>query len=152
MRSINQNSAKLYKELAYRATPFVLTSIILLMILPIDELGFIQNANLGILLVSTILFIDGILLIVEGFRNLPDAGSKVAKTGAMFFFAIGAGILLFGITVFTGNYDPFDNKSDIEIITILSVLLGITVFIQFVAIFPLFFHKKNLAHLTKSGF
>lgn len=148
----NQNSAKLYKELAYRATPFVLTSIILLMIIPIDDLGFIQNANLGILLVSTILFIDGILLIVEGFRNLPDAGSKVAKTGAMFFFAIGAGILLFGITVFTGNYDPFDNKSDIEIITVLSVLLGITVFIQFVAIFPLFFHKKNLAHLAKSGF
>ena len=122
------------------------------MIIPIDDLGFIQNANLGILLVSTILFIDGILLIVEGFRNLPDAGSKVAKTGAMFFFAIGAGILLFGITVFTGNYDPFDNKSDIEIITVLSVLLGITVFIQFVAIFPLFFHKKNLAHLAKSGF
>ena len=148
----NQNSAKLYKELAYRATPFVLTSIILLMILPIDELGFIQNANLGILLVSTILFIDGILLIVEGFRNLPDVGSKIAKTGAMFFFAIGAGILLFGITIFTGTYDPFENKSDIEIITVLSVLLGVTVFIQFVAIFPLFFHKKNLAELVKSGF
>ena len=142
----------LRKELIYRIIPFVLTSIILLMILPIDELEFIQSMNLGILLASTILLIDGILLIVEGVRNLPDSGTKVAKTGAVFFFAIGAGILLFGITVFTGNYDPFDNKSDIEIITVLSVLLGITVFIQFVAIFPLFFHKKNLAHLTKSGF
>ena len=142
----------LRKELIYRTIPFVLTTIILLMILPIDELEFIQSMNLGILLASTILLIDGILLIVEGFRNLPDVGSKIAKTGAMFFFAIGAGILLFGITIFTGTYDPFENKSDIEIITVLSVLLGVTVFIQFVAIFPLFFHKKNLAHLAKSGF
>ena len=121
----------LRKELIYRTIPFVLTTIILLMILPIDELEFIQSMNLGILL---------------------DVGSKIAKTGAMFFFAIGAGILLFGITIFTGTYDPFENKSDIEIITVLSVLLGVTVFIQFVAIFPLFFHKKNLAELVKSGF
>jgi len=70
----------------------------------------------------------------------------------MFFFGIGVAILIFGITIFTGNYDPFENKSDIEIITILSVLLGVTVFIQFVAIFPLFFHKRNLGHLAKSGF
>ena len=143
----------LSKELIYRTIPFVLTTIILLMILPIDELGFIQNMNLGILLASTILFIDGILLIVEGFRNLPDSGTKVAKTGAMFFFVIGAGILVFGLTIFTGNYDPFENKNSLEIATILSILLGITALIQFVAFAPFaIFHKRNLAHLMKSGF
>ena len=143
----------LRKELIYRIIPFVLTSIILLMILPIDELEFIQSMNLGILLASTILLIDGILLIVEGVRNLPDSGTKVAKTGAVFFFAIGAGILVFGIAIFSGEYDPFENKSDVEIITILSVLLGATVLIQFIAFAPFaIFHKRNLAHLMKSGF
>jgi len=149
----NQTSAMLRKELIYRIIPFVLTSIILLMILPIDELEFIQSMNLGILLASTILLIDGILLIVEGVRNLPDSGTKVAKTGAVFFFAIGAGILVFGIAIFSGEYDPFENKSDVEIITILSVLLGVTVLIQFIAFVPFaIFHKRNLAHLMKSGF
>ncbi len=143
----------LRKELIYRIIPFVLTSIILLMILPIDELGFIQNMNLGVLLVSTILLIDGILLIVEGVRNLPDVGSKGAKTGAIIFFVIGGGILIFGIGIITGEYDPFENKNDIEIITVLSVLLGVTVLIQFIAFAPFaIFHKRNLAHLIKSGF
>ncbi len=148
----NQSSAKLRKELAYRATPFVFTSIFLLMILPFKELGIIQNMSVGILFASVILFIDGILLVIEGFRNMPDAGSSVAKTGAIFFFVIGAGLLLFGGAIFSGNYDPFVNQSNIEIAVVLSVLLGLTILIQLLAIFPLFFHKRNLAHLAKSGF
>ena len=147
----NQSSNQLHKELVYRATPFILTSILLLMILPFKELSFIQNMNVGLIVISAILFIDGILLIIEGFRNLPDAGSKVAKTGAMFFFIVGAGVLLFGGSIFT-EYNPFENKTSIEIVTILSVILGITVLVQFTAIFPLFFHKRNLGHLVKSGF
>ena len=147
----NQSSNQLHKELVYRATPFILTSILLIMILPIKELSSIQNMNVGLIVVSAILFIDGILLIIEGFRNLPDAGSKVAKTGAIFFFIVGAGVLLFGGSIFT-EYNPFENKTSIEIVTILSVILGITVLVQFTAIFPLFFHKRNLGHLVKSGF
>ena len=148
----NQSSNQLHKELVYRATPFILTSILLIMILPIKELSSIQNMNVGLIVVSAILFIDGILLIIEGFRNLPDAGSKVAKTGAIFFFIVGAGVLLFGLTLITDTYNPFENKTSIEIVTILSVILGITVLVQFTAIFPLFFHKRNLGHLVKSGF
>ena len=107
--------------------------------------------NVGLIVVSTILFIDGILLIIEGFRNLPDAGSRIAKTGAMFFFIVGVGVLIFGISVFT-EYNPFENKTSIEIVTILSIILGITVLVQFTAIFPFIFQKRNLAHLLKSGF
>ena len=147
----NQSSNQLHKELVYRATPFILTSILLIMILPIKELSSIQNMNVGLIVVSAILFIDGVLLIIEGFRNLPDAGSKVAKTGAIFFFIVGAGVLIFGGSIFT-EYNPFENKTSIEIVTILSVILGITVLVQFTAIFPLFFHKRNLGHLVKSGF
>lgn len=135
----------------YRATPFILTSILLIMILPFKELSSIQNMNVGLIVVSTILFIDGILLIIEGFRNLPDAGSRIAKTGAMFFFIVGVGVLIFGISVFT-EYNPFENKTSIEIVTILSIILGITVLVQFTAIFPFIFQKRNLAHLLKSGF
>ena len=135
----------------YRATPFILTSILLIMILPFKELSSIQNMNVGQIVVSTILFIDGILLIIEGFRNLPDAGSRIAKTGAMFFFIVGVGVLIFGISVFT-EYNPFENKTSIEIVTILSIILGITVLVQFTAIFPFIFQKRNLAHLLKSGF
>jgi hypothetical protein len=147
----NQSSNQLHKELVYRATPFILTSILLIMILPIKELSSIQNMNVGLIVISAILFIDGVLLIIEGFRNLPDAGSKVAKTGAIFFFIVGAGVLIFGGSIFT-EYNPFENKTSIEIVTILSVILGITVLVQFTAIFPLFFHKRNLGHLVKSGF
>lgn len=147
----NQSSNQLHKELVYRATPFILTSILLIMILPFKELSSIQNMNVGLIVVSTILFIDGILLIIEGFRNLPDAGSRIAKTGAMFFFIVGVGVLIFGISVFT-EYNPFENKTSIEIVTILSIILGITVLVQFTAIFPFIFQKRNLAHLLKSGF
>ena len=148
----NQSSNQLHKELVYRATPFILTSILLIMILPIKELSSIQNMNVGLIVISAILFIDGVLLIIEGFRNLPDAGSKVAKTGAIFFFIVGAGVLLFGGSIFT-EYNPFENKTSIEIVTILSVILGITVLVQFTAIVPFaFFHKRNLAHLAKSWF
>jgi len=149
---VNQSSNRLHKELVYRATPFVLTSILLLMIIPIKEISFIQNMNVGLIVITAILFIDGILLIIEGFRNLPDAGSKIAKTGAMFFFIVGAGVLLFGLTLITDTYNPFENKTSFEIVTILSVILGITVLVQFTAIFPFLFQKKNLAHLLKSGF
>ena len=139
------------KDFLYRSIPLVITALFFFMIAPIPQLAFMRNVEPVMLFAGTILFVDGIILIVEMFRNLPDAGNHMgAKTGAYLFGIMGAIVLIFAVAIITDQYNPFDNMGENAIILTLTAILGITAIVQYASIHPMLFHgKKNLAKVIR---
>ena len=145
------------KDIFYRAVPLILTTIFLLLSLGnlgIDELSMLSALNPLLVLVGTILFIDGIVLIFEFFRNLPDAGNHLgAKSGAYMFLGMGIIVIAFGIGSITGFYDPFTgSQNNYEITLLLVAVLGLTAIVQYISVHPfLFTNKRSASHMIRSG-
>lgn len=122
------------------------------MVAPIPQLQVFQALSPLLIFTGTILFIDGIVLIFEFFRNLPDAGNHLgAKSGAYMFLTMGIIVLAFGVGSLTGFYDPFAHATgNIEITLLLAVILGLTAIVQYTSVHPfLFSKKKNLSHMIR---
>ena len=145
----NQLDVLLKKDTFYRAVPLILTTIFFLMVAPIPQLQIFQALSPLLIFTGTVLLIDGIILIFEFFRNLPDAGNHIgAKTGAYMFLVMGVVVLAFGVGSITGFYDPFENvQSNAELTVLLAVVLGLTAVVQYTSVHPFLFTKKrSLAH------
>ena len=150
----NQTNVLLKKDTFYRAVPLILTTIFFFMVAPIPQLEIFQALSPLLIFTGTILLIDGIVLIFEFFRNLPDAGNHLgAKSGAYMFLVMGMIVLAFGVGSITGFYDPFANvQSNYEITLLLTAVLGLTAMVQYVSVHPfLFTKKKSFAHMARSG-
>lgn len=150
---VNQQSILKKQGIFYRAVPLIITTIFFFMIAPIEQLSFFQALNPLLIFVGTILFIDGIVLFFEMFRNLPDASNHAgAKTGAYLFGIMGIILLVIGTGSITGFYDPFASMGSDAITLLLSAVLGITIIIQYISIHPILFQgKRNLSHAIRTA-
>ncbi len=149
---VNQNNILLDKSILFRAVPLVFTVLFFVQIAPIPQLQFIHNAEPIVLWSSTLLFIVGLVFIVEFFRNLPDTGNhNGAKTGAYMFLVMGLIAFGFGFADIAGIYDPFSNNND-TLNLLLSLLLGLSSIILYISLHPSIFHRKRtLAQLVRSS-
>ncbi len=151
---VNQSKVLLNQDIMYRAIPLTVTIVLFLMIAPIPALSFMRNIDPVLMLAGLILFIDAVVLLVEFFRNLPDAGShNGAKTGAYMFLVMSIILFIFGgATMFFDDYNPFANASgDITNLT-LTAILGITALVMYTSVHPLLFTKSNtLAHAIRKS-
>jgi len=150
---VNQQSVLKKQGIFYRAVPMIITVVFFFMVAPFEQLSLFQALNPLLVLTGLVLFIDGIVLFFEMFRNLPDANNHAgAKTGAYLFGIMGIILLALGIGSLTGYYDAFDDLNNYEITLLLTVVLGITIIIQYVSIHPiLFMGKRNASHAIRTG-
>lgn len=148
---VNQLTVIASKDLLYRAVPLVFTLLFFLQIAPFKELYFMRNIEPVQLWSGTLLFIDGFVMIVEFFRNLPDAGNHLgAKSGAYIFLIMGIIAFGFGFASVTGLYDPLASMSEPVSNTTLTILLGLSSVILYASVHPSIFHqKRNLAKLIR---
>ena len=147
----NQITILARKDLLFRAVPLLFTVIFFLQIAPIPQLQFMRNVDPIQIWSSTLLLVDGFVLVIEFFRNLPDVGNHLgAKSGAYIFLIMGIIAFLFGIFTLSGIYDPFANTSEAVTNTTLTIMLGLTSVIMYASVHPALFHqKKNLAKLIR---
>jgi hypothetical protein len=150
---VDQISVLAKKDVLYRSVPLVFTAIFFLMIAPIPQLQFIRNVDPVVIFSGTLLFVDGLILIVEMFRNLPDARNHLgAKTGAYLFGIMGIIVFAFGFVSITGLYDPFIDTDATTTNLTLTAILGITSIVMYSSVHPMIFHgKRNLASLVRSS-
>ena len=151
---VNQQSVLKKQGIFYRAVPMIITTVFFFLVVPLEQFSGFQALSPLLVLTGLILFIDGIVLFFEMFRNLPDAGNHAgAKTGAYLFGIMGIILLALGIGSLTGYFDPFDNLGNYEVTLLLTVVLGITMIIQYISIHPiLFMGKRNASHAIKTGY
>ena len=148
---VNQISVIASKDLLYRSVPLVFTLLFFMQIAPFKELYFMRNVEPVLLWSGTLLLIDGFVMLVEFFRNLPDTGNHLgAKSGAYIFLVMGLIAFVFGIASLTGLYDPLADMSPSVANTTLTILLGLSTIILYASVHPSIFHqKRNLAHLLR---
>ena len=148
---VNQISFIVKKDILFRAVPLIFTVIFFLQIAPFPQLQFMRNVEPIQVWSGTLLLINGFVMVIEYFRNLPDAGNHLgAKSGAYIFLIMGIIAFLFGFATTTGLYDPFANASETVVNTTLTILLGLSAVILYASVHPSLFHQKHtLAKLLR---
>ena len=140
------------KFILMKSVLLVFSVLFFLMIAPIPQLEVIRNIDPVLLWSGSLLLFVGLVLLIEFFRNLPDAGNHTgAKTGAYMFLVLGVIALLYGILTFTGTYNAFEFAGTTDIPNFgLTILLGIVSAILYASIHPEIFHHKTLAKHIKA--
>lgn len=78
---------------------------------------------------SSILFFGGLVLIYEGFNNMPKKGSTIGTAGFIFFFIFAFGNIIFSLVTFFELYDPLTDDGDINLILQMIIVVDIGLFL-----------------------
>lgn len=136
-----------------KLVPLVFTLILFFYLLPIAQLDTLREADPLVIFTSVILFIAGIVLLIDFGRNWNDAKShNGAKSGSMPFLIMGIALFLFGIAELTGIYNIYtDAGNETTLNIILVILLGGASAVLYYGAHPEIVHRKTTAKAIRTA-
>lgn len=139
------------KSILYKLVLLVLNLILFFYLLPIAELNTLRMINPLVLLTSTIIFLTGIALLIEFFRNWSDAKEhNGARSGSAPFLIMGIALFLFGIAYFFGGYNIYAGAGQENALNVvLVILLGGASVVLYYGAHPEIFHGKTIARAIR---
>lgn len=141
------------KAIMLKLVPLVFTLILFFYMIPIAQLDTLREKDPLVVFTSTILFVAGIAIMIDFYRQWSDAKAhNGARGGAITYLVIGITLLVFGGANFTEIYDVFDLAGqDTALNIILTILLGATSVTLYVHVHPEIRRRKTLAHTVRTS-
>ena len=141
------------KAIMMKLVPLVFTLVLFFILLPVAQLDTLRAVDPIVIFTSIILFIAGIVLLIEFARNWNDAKQhNGAKSGAITFLVTGIAIFLFGLVELFGQYNIYENAGKENALNIvLVILLGIASIMLYAGAHPEIRHRKTLAKAIRTS-
>lgn len=133
--------------------PLVFTLVLFFILLPIAQFDTLRQADPLVIFTSIILFVAGIVLLIDFVRNLNDAKSHHgAISGSIPFLVMGIALFLYGFAELFGLYNIYIGAGqETALNIILVILLGGASAVLYYGAHPEIFHRKTIAKAIRTS-
>lgn len=146
---VDQATVIARRSIALKLFGLVLIIIAIANTLQVEALAGFQQISLEIKFYSAVTMFAGLILIIEGLRNLPVAKDHFgAKTGAYIFLVLGVITIIFGTSIMMSFVDV-DNLGQWGFLY--DGLLGFAGLMLFIAVLPEIINGKLIAHQLRNS-